>query len=262
MEILIAILILGFLGLLFGIGLAVASKKLAVQVDPKLEQVQHLLPGSNCGACGNPGCFGFAESLLRGKSTVDGCRVCSEEAREKIANIMGLALEKQTKKIATLHCNGGRKIKNKYLYVGINDCIAANLVLGGQKACVFACLGFDTCVKACPFGAISMSPEALPVVDKVKCRSCNRCVLACPKKLFSLVSVIHNVYVACSSHDLGKDVKAVCPVGCIACKLCEKTCKFNAIHVIDNLAVIDYHKCTSCGDCVKVCPAKTIRIRE
>ncbi len=262
MEILIAILILGFLGLLFGIGLAVASKKLAVQVNPKLEQVQHLLPGSNCGACGSPGCFGFAESLLSGKSTVDGCRVCSEEAREKIANIMGLALEKQTKKIATLHCNGGRKIKDKYLYEGVNDCIAANLVLGGQKACVFACLGFDTCVEACPFGAISMSPEALPVVDKVKCRSCNKCVLACPKKLFSLVSVTHSVYVACSSHDLGKDVKAVCPVGCIACKLCEKTCKFDAIHVVDNLAVIDYHKCTSCGDCVKVCPVKTIRIRE
>ncbi len=262
MEILIAILILGFLGLLFGIGLAVASKKLAVQVNPKLEQVQHLLPGSNCGACGSPGCFGFAESLLSGKSTVDGCRVCSEEAREKIANIMGLALEKQTKKIATLHCNGGRKIKDKYLYEGVNDCIAANLVLGGQKDCVFACLGFDTCVAACPFGAISMSSEALPVVDKVKCRSCNRCVLACPKKLFSLVSVTHSVYVACSSHDLGKDVKAVCPVGCIACKLCEKTCKFDAIHVVDNLAVIDYHKCTSCGDCVKVCPVKTIRIRE
>ena len=262
MEILIAILILSILGLLFGIGLAVASKRLAVQVDPKLEAVQHLLPGSNCGACGNPGCFGFAESLLSGKSTVDGCRVCSEEVREKIANIMGLALEKQTKKIATLHCNGGRKVKDKYLYEGVNDCIAANLVLGGQKACVFACLGFGTCVAACPFGAISMSLEDLPVVDKVKCRSCNKCVLACPKKLFSLVSVTHNVYVACSSHDIGKDVKAVCPVGCIACKLCEKACKFDAIHVIDNLAVIDYHKCTSCGDCVKVCPTKTIRIRE
>jgi len=262
MEILFATIILGSLGLIFGVGLAIASKKLAVQIDPKLDQVQHLLPGANCGACGNPGCFGFAENLLAGKSTLESCRVCTEEAKEKIAGIMGLALEKQTKKIAALHCNGGRSIKDKYLYDGINDCISANLVLGGQKSCVFACLGFGTCLKACPFGAISMSEEALPVVDKIKCRSCNRCVLVCPKKLFSLVSVTYPVYVACSSHDFGKDVKNVCAVGCIACKLCERACKFDAIHVIDNLAVIDYHKCTSCKECVKVCPAKTISIRE
>lgn len=261
MEILIAILVLGTLGLIFGIGLAIASKKLAVAANPKLDQVQHLLPGSNCGACGNPGCFGFAESLLGGKSVVEGCRVCSDESREKIAKVLGLALEKQTKKIAILNCNGGLRVKNKYLYDGVNDCIGANLVLGGQKICVFACLGFGTCVKVCPFGALSMSAEALPVVDKVKCRACNKCVLICPKKLFSLVAVANTVYVACSSHDAGKDVKSVCSVGCIACKLCEKACKFDAIQVIDNLAVIDYHKCTSCGECVKVCPAKTILVR-
>jgi len=262
MEILIAVLVLGILGAVFGIGLAIASKKLAIQANPKLEEVQHLLPGSNCGACGDAGCFGFAESLVSGKATIEGCRVCSEESKQKIARVMGIALEKQNKKIATLHCNGGLQVKDKYLYDGIGDCIAANLVLAGQKACVFACLGFDTCKKACPFGAISMSAEALPVVDKVKCRSCNKCVLACPKKLFTLVAVNNTVYVACNSHDLGKDVKSVCPVGCIACKLCEKACKFDAIHVIDNLAVIDYRKCTSCKECVKVCPTKTIRIRE
>ena len=261
MEILIAILVLGFLGLLFGVGLAIASKKLAVQVNPKLEEVQHLLPGSNCGACGNPGCFGFAENLLAGKTALDNCRVCGDETKEKIARVMGVALEKQTKKIATLHCNGGRQVKDKYLYNGIDDCISASLVLGGPKSCVFACIGFSTCVKACPFGAISMSAEALPVVDKIRCRSCNKCVLACPKKLFSLVSVTYPVYVGCSSHDSGREVKNVCPVGCIACKLCEKACKFDAIAVLDNLAVIDYHKCTSCQECVKVCPAKTIGIR-
>ena len=261
MEILIAILILGFLGVSFGIGLAIAAKRFAVEINPKIEEVQHLLPGSNCGVCGNPGCFGFAESLVNGKSTAEGCRVCSDESREKIANVLGLVLEKKNKKIATLHCNGGLKVKDKYLYDGVNDCITANLVLGGQKSCVFACLGFNTCVKACPFNAITMSDESLPLVDQAKCRSCNICVLVCPKKLFSLISVTHNVYVACSSHDLAKDIKSVCSVGCIACKLCEKTCQLDAIHIIDNLAVIDYHKCTSCGECVKVCPAKTIRVR-
>ncbi len=262
MEILIAILILGLLGLVFGLGLAVASKKFAVQVNPKLEEVQQLLPGSNCGACGNPGCFGFAENLVSGKGQLESCRVCNDESKAKIAKLLGLALVKQNKKIATLHCNGGLRVKDRYLYNGINDCISANLVLGGQKSCVFACLGLGTCVKACPFGAIQISAQGLPVVDKIKCRSCNKCVLACPKRLFSLVSVTNTVYIACSSHDFGKEVKNVCPVGCVACRLCEKTCKFDAIHVVDNLAVIDYHKCTSCQDCVKVCPAQTIRVKE
>mgnify|MGYP001765796886 CR=1 FL=1 len=261
MEILSAILVLGILGLIFGIGLAAAAKKFAVEVNPKLEEVAHLLPGSNCGACGNPGCFGFAESLISGKSQPEGCRVCNDEIREKIAKILGVAVTKQNKKVSTLHCNGGTRVKDKYLYNGINDCIAANLVLGGQKSCVYACLGFGTCVQACPFGAISMSSEGLPVVDKNKCRSCNKCVLACPKKLFSLIAINNPVYVACSSHDLGRDVKNVCPVGCIACRLCEKACKFDAIHVIDNLAMIDYHKCTSCLACVKACPTKAIRVR-
>ncbi|MFH0918681.1 MAG: RnfABCDGE type electron transport complex subunit B, partial [Candidatus Omnitrophota bacterium] len=96
MEILIAILVLGILGLIFGIGLAIASKKFAVAANPKLDQIQHLLPGSNCGACGNPGCFGFAESLVSGKSVVEGCRVCTDESREQIAKVLGLALAKQS----------------------------------------------------------------------------------------------------------------------------------------------------------------------
>lgn len=252
---------LGLLGLFFGIGLAIASKRLAVQVDPRLERIAGLLPGSNCGACGAPGCFGFAESLLAGKMGPDGCRVSSEEIKEKIAGVLGQKLEKKIKKTAVLHCNGGTRVRNKFLYRGIESCAAANLVLGGQKECVYGCLGFGDCVKVCPFGAIKMSAEGLPVVDINKCRACNKCVLACPKKLFSLTPASGKVYVACSSHDLGKDTKAVCCVGCIACRLCEKACKFDAIQVLDNVALIDYNKCTSCGECVKVCPAKTIKVR-
>lgn len=261
MGIIIPILTLGILGLLFGIGLAIASKRFAVKVDVRLEKIHGLLPGSNCGACGGAGCFGFAEGLLSGKFSADACRVSDEAIKEKIAHLLGQKLEKKVKKVAVLYCNGGAKVKDRVLYQGIEDCVAVNLVLGGQKECVFGCLGFGTCVKVCPFGAIKMSEDGLAVVDESKCKACNKCVLVCPKKLFKLVPVAGKVYVACSSHDLGKDTKAACPVGCIACKLCEKACKFDAIHVIDNLAVIDYTKCTSCGECVKVCPMKTIRIR-
>ncbi len=232
-----------------------------MQVDPRLDRIHGLLPGSNCGACGGAGCFGFAESLLSGKLGVEACRVSEEKVKEQIAEILGKRLEKKVKTVATLHCFGGTRVKERFLYQGIQDCVAANLVLGGQKECVFGCLGLGSCERICPFGAIKMSDEGLPIVDANKCKACNKCVLICPKKLFSLIPLTGKVYVACSSHDSGKDTRAVCPVGCIACHKCEQVCPVNAIHVIDNLAVIDYNKCTSCGECVKACPVKTIRVR-
>lgn len=247
--------------MIFGIGLAVASKKLSVAVDGRLETISGLLPGANCGACGGAGCFGFAEGLLSGKFNIDACRVSEEKVKEKIAQLLGQSVDKKAKKSALLHCNGGIKVKDRFIYEGIEDCVAANLVLGGQKECVFGCLGFGDCQRVCPFGAISMSAENIAVVDEAKCKACNKCVLACPKKLFALVPIAAKVFVACNSHDSGKETKAACPVGCIACKLCEKACNFEAIKVVDNLAVIDYHKCTSCGECVKACPVKCIRIR-
>jgi len=260
MEILSAILILGFLGLLFGVGLAVSSKKLAVQVDEKVEKVFHLLPGANCGACGNPGCFGFAESLVGSKSAIDACRVTNDASKEEIARILGQSLEKMVKRTAVVHCQGGRKAQDRYNYQGIKDCLAASFILGGNKSCIFGCLGLGTCVKVCPFGAISMSDEMLPVIDPKICRACNKCVLACPKKIISLTPITGVVTVCCNSHDFGKDVKSVCPVGCIGCKICEKACKFGAMTVINNLAVIDYHKCTSCAACAKACPTQAIQI--
>ncbi len=262
MDILIPILSLGALGLLFGMGLAIASKKLAVETDPRLDKIVGLLPGANCGACGGAGCFGFAESILSGKTKIDACRVADDKIKEQIAQALGRKLEKRIKSVAVLRCNGGIKVKDRFLYQGIEDCVAANLALAGQKECVWGCLGFGDCERVCPFDAIKMSGEGLPIVDANKCKACNKCVLACPKKLFSLVPVTHPVYVACSSHDLGKDVMAACPVGCIACKKCEKACPVDAIHVIDNLAVIGYDKCISCGKCVEVCPTKCIKKRE
>jgi Na+-translocating ferredoxin:NAD+ oxidoreductase RNF subunit RnfB len=261
MEILIPILILGSLGLLFGVGLGIASKKLAVQADPRIEKVHGLLPGTNCGACGGAGCFGFAEGLLSGKFSLAGCKVSTDAQKEKIAGFLGQKIEKTAKKVAAPRCFGGKKVKDKFIYQGLRDCAAANLVLGGQKECFYGCLGFGSCVKICPFGAITMSVEDIPVVNEVKCKACTKCVLVCPKKLFTLTPVSSTVYVACASRDCGKDTLGCCPVGCIACGACVKACKFNAITITSNLAVIDYEKCTSCGDCIKVCPAKTIKKR-
>ncbi|MDD5079613.1 MAG: RnfABCDGE type electron transport complex subunit B [Candidatus Omnitrophica bacterium] len=260
MDILLPVMSLGLLGLLFGIGLAFASKKFEVKVDPRLEKIQGILPGVNCGACGQAGCAGFAEALLEGKVLADGCKVADDKVKEAIAVLLGQKLEKKIKKVARLRCNGGKKVKDRFIYKGVKDCLSAKLHLGGQKQCLEGCLGFGTCAKACPFSAITMSEEGLPVVDIQKCKACNKCAQVCPKKLFSLVPINNKVIAACSLHEPGKDTKTVCPVGCIACKICEKACKYDAIHVIDYLAVIDHNKCTSCGECVKVCPAKTITI--
>jgi Na+-translocating ferredoxin:NAD+ oxidoreductase RNF subunit RnfB len=259
MEIIIPVIILGLLGAAFGIGLAFASKKLHVETDPKLEKIQGLLPGANCGACGQAGCFGLAEAIIEEKASVEACRVLDDKNKEGIAKILGQKIEKKVKQIAVLHCNGGKKIANRFKYQGPNDCVSAIIQLGGFKECVYGCLGLGNCVRACPFGALSISDSGLPVVDIKKCKACNKCVSACPKKLFSLIPVNQTVFVACRSHDTGKDTKAVCQTGCISCKICEKVCKTHAIQVSNHFAVIDYNKCTSCAECVKACPVKAIR---
>ena len=262
MDILTPILTLSGLGFLFGLSLSLAAKKFCVQIDPRIEKVFSKLPGANCGACGRPGCMGFTESLIKGECEIDRCTVSDTDAKKEIAKLLGVELKTRVKKVALLRCQGGIKAKNKFVYKGVQDCIAANLVMGGAKACDYGCIGLDTCAIICPFGAISMGSDNLPKIDISKCTACGKCVEACPKKLFSLVPVDKPIYIACSSHNLGKDVMKVCPVGCITCRKCEKVCPSEAIKIIDNLAVIDYDKCNSCGECVEVCPTKVIVKRE
>lgn len=263
MELLIPVLTLTLLGLSFGVSLALAAKKFCVSSDKRLEMVLQVLPGVNCGACGMPGCCGFAESLISGSCGMERCSVMGQESRIKIAEILGIAFQQKEKLVAVCHCNGGKnRVKDKFEYNGIKDCVSANLVMSGPKECSYGCLGFGTCVQVCPFGAISLSPDDLPVVDASKCKACNRCVEICPKGLFSLVPEKTKVLVACRSQDIAKITKGICSLGCIGCRLCQKTCKFDAIKVVGNVAVIDYQKCTSCLECVKVCPVKCIQLRK
>ncbi|MDP3142777.1 MAG: RnfABCDGE type electron transport complex subunit B [Candidatus Omnitrophota bacterium] len=259
MEILVPVLSLSFLGLVFGVGLAIAAKKLCVTSDPRLVEVLANLPGANCGACGKAGCSGFAEALIRSECTVDKCVVSNAGHREAIAKILGVEAKPRIKAVAQLHCNGGKnRTKNKFVYTGIKDCIAANLVMGGQKACSYGCLGFGSCEHVCPFGAITMSEEDLPVVNEAKCTSCGKCVAICPKRLFTLQMAEKKYFTACASRDFGKSVLDVCSAGCIACGKCEKACPVKAIKVINNLAVFDYKTCQNTGECLKVCPTHAI----
>lgn len=260
-SILVSILSMGGLGLVLGGGLAFASKKLAVKTDPRVDAIIEVLPGANCGACGYPGCSGLARSIVENKAPLNTCPVGGAEAAAKIAKIMGVTeIDNDVdKKIARVLCQGGKtEAKLKSDYRGVKSCRGASLVNGGPKSCPFACIGFGDCIKVCPGGGITMGNNGLPVIDEEKCVGCGLCVKECPKSVIALTSIKNEVHVRCRSTLKGKDTRNVCSIGCIGCGRCEKACPFDAIHVKDNVAVIDYDKCRNCMKCVESCPTKCI----
>ncbi len=259
-DILLATLVVSAIGLLIGLFLGVASKKLEVPVDEKEAKVRELLPGANCGGCGYAGCDACAKAIAIGEAAADVCPVASSDVHVEIAEVMGSSVEASERQVAYVDCVGTcDKSKINSTYYGPKDCKLASGIGGnGSKACNYGCMGFGSCVKVCAFDAIHVV-DGVAVVDKEKCTACGMCVAECPNNIIEMVPYKSKVFVACSSTDKGKDVKKVCSIGCIGCKLCEKACEYDAIHVNDNLAKIDYDKCTNCGACVKVCPIKVIQ---
>jgi len=250
------LLILGALGILFGFGLFIASRVFFVEIDPRVGQICEALPGANCGACGLAGCSGFAKAIVHGSVPVDACIPGGEHVAHLVADIMGVEATTKDKEVAVLRCHG-KDVESRFDYQGLPTCQAAHNTLGGNKACIYGCLMYGDCEKACPFDAIQMV-DGFPVVDEEKCTSCGNCVDACPRDLYTLKPLKSLVHVTCQSLDKAKDVMKICKVGCIGCKKCEKACKFEAIHITNFLSEIDYSKCTSCGLCVKACPTDAI----
>jgi len=246
------------LGVIFGAGLAIASAKLKVARDPRLDEIVELLPGGNCGACGYAGCEAMAEALLAGKVNSSACTLAPPDVAERVAEIAGTSVGETKKRVAVVFCRA-EGVGERFEYWGVADCAAAALAQGGSSACPYACLGLGTCASVCPFDAITMGGDGLPHINPAKCVACGKCVAACPRGIIALVPMDHHVHVLCSSHDKGALVRKLCKAGCIACKLCEKVCKFDAIKVVDNVARIDYDKCTLCGACIEVCPRGIIR---
>ena len=262
MDIIIAALVLGVMGLVFGLVLTATSKIFAVPSNPQRDAVREALPGANCGGCGYPGCDGCADAIASGKAPADACPVCSAEAKAKIAEIMGAEVpDASNRKIARVLCQGDcESAKQKFEYQGIQDCNSACTVGDGYKSCKFACLGLGTCVKVCPFDAIHIDPvKKLPVVDEEKCAACGKCVAACPKSVLELASVKNEVALLCRNTDKLKAVMDVCKTGCIGCQKCMKACKFEAITMVNNLPVIDYDKCRGCRMCAEACPTGAIK---
>lgn len=254
------VIFLAVLAIIFGVGLAITAAKFAVKIDPRIEKIRDVLPGANCGACGFAGCQGYAEAVVTNPEIKPNlCTPGKETVAEAIAEITGKKAERLEPKIARVLCQGGDHCASrKVIYQGIKDCTAAFLASGGDKGCSYACLGYGTCVRACPFEAMEMSGDNIPLIDTGKCTACGICAQVCPKKVIEILSIDKEVLIRCSSKDKGSITKKNCSVGCIACGICVRTCPFEAITMENNLARINLDKCRVCGLCVPKCPTKTI----
>lgn len=259
LGILASTLVVGLTGIIIAVLLNFAGEKFKVEVDEKEIAVREALPGNNCGGCGYPGCDGLAAAIAKGEAPVSGCPVGGDAVTAAIASIMGTQAEVGTRMAAVVKCAGTcEKAVSQYQYVGPKSCrLAQNNPNGGSKACVHGCTGFGDCKAACPFGAIEII-DGIAVVMKEKCKACGKCVAACPKHLIELIPYEAEHVVVCNSKDKGIEVKKACQSGCIGCGLCARNCSEGAIAVTNNLAQIDYEKCTNCGTCREKCPVKII----
>lgn len=252
---------LTLLGVVAAFVLSTAARKFHVEVDPKVELIMSSLPGSNCGACGNPSCFMVAEGIASGTLEPNTCVAGGQSVADEIAGIIGAATCDFVAMVSARNCGGGLNAVRALEYSGVHSCNSAARLAGGPLVCEAGCIGYGDCLRACPFGAISMDARSLPVIDCDLCTGCGICVHECPRGqmgLLQLVSDRAQIVVRCNAHDKPALRKKGCPVCCIACKRCEKACPHDAIHVIDLNAVVDHDRCTGCGACVAICPQRCI----
>lgn len=258
-NIVTALILMLCLGAFVGLFLGVAAIVFKVKVNEKEEKILEALPGNNCGGCGYPGCQGLANAIANGKAPANQCPVGGEETGKKIAKILGTTVTEKKRMVAFVACKAHcEDITLDYNYYGVEDCRMLGFVPnGGPKSCNEGCLGYGTCVKACPFDAIKVV-DGVAKVDRDKCKACGRCVEACPKKLISLIPYDAKYAVPCSNKQKGAVTSKQCKVGCIGCTLCAKNCPNDAVTIESFNATIDYDKCENCGICAEKCPRKTI----
>ncbi|WMC92423.1 RnfABCDGE type electron transport complex subunit B [Kineothrix sp. MB12-C1] len=255
----IAVAMIGAIGLFVGVFLGVAAIKFHVEVDEREEAVLAALPGNNCGGCGFPGCSGLAAAIVKGEAAVNACPVGGEAVGKAVAQIMGVEAEAATRMVAFVECQGDcDKTTRDYEYSGVEDCrMMAYVPGGGPKTCNYGCHGYGNCVRVCPFDAIHVV-NGVAVVDRDACKACGKCVEECPKELIKMIPYDAMYVVACNSKDKGPVTTKACSVGCIGCQLCKKNCPSEAVDVVEFNATIDYEKCIECGVCMEKCPKKTI----
>jgi RnfABCDGE-type electron transport complex B subunit len=253
-------LVLGGVGLFFGFLIALANKKFHVWEDPRIDEVEELLPSTNCGACGLPGCRAFAEAVVSGEQQPSACTVMGAEDKEDIASYLGVDAGEENKRIARLLCAGGKNEAVRHSdYSGFETCKAAAAVAGGGKGCTWGCLGLADCEVSCLLDAIYMNEDALPVVIPELCTACNDCVVTCPKDLFELMPIEQKLIVQCKNLLNGDAAEDLCSVACNTCNKCVADSEPGVIEIIDNLAVINYEKnALTDPKAILRCPTKAI----
>ncbi len=236
-------LVLGGVGLFFGFLIAMANKKLYVWEDPRIDDVEELLPSTNCGACGQPGCRAFAEAVVAGKVQPSNCTVMGPDDVADVASYLGVDAGEANKRVARLLCAGGKNEAARYSdYTGLASCKAAAAVAGGGKGCTWGCLGLADCEASCDQDAIYMNDDLLPVVIPELCTACNDCVIACPKDLFQLMPMEQKLIVQCKNLLKGDAAEDLCSVACNTCNRCVADSEPGVIEMINNLAVVNYEK--------------------
>lgn len=258
------IVILSALGLVLALVLFFIAKKFKVEEDPRIDEVEKVMPGANCGGCGFAGCRAFADAAVKAPNLDNNfCPVGGNEVMKKVGAILGYEIKEKAPMVAVVRCNGTCTNRPKTnVYDGFQSCKVKAALYSGDTGCSYGCLGCGDCVAACKFGAITMNPETgLPVVDEEKCTACGACAKACPKHVIELRNKGPRgmrVFVSCINHDKGPVAKKACAAACIGCGICVKTCTKGAIVLDNNVAYIDSEKCKLCRECEAMCPTGAI----
>ena len=258
-NVLIAFGVVSAISLLLGVLLALISHFFAVEEDETVKKIRACLPGVNCGACGYKGCDDYASAVASGAAKPNLCVPGAESTAAELGAILGVSVEAPEDYIAFVHCNGHcEATATKAHYSGVSTCKAASMLYGGPGACHYGCLGLGDCAASCPANAICLK-DGVAHVDSSLCIGCGLCRTVCPKGIISMIKQETKVVVLCSNKEKGAVSRKSCQNACIACKMCVKACEFGAIEVKDNLAQIDYTKCTQCGKCADACPVGCLK---
>ncbi len=239
----IPVAVLGTIGLVCGIAIAVIARKFSVAENPLVAQIAALLPGANCGGCGYAGCEAYARAVAEEGAPLNKCNACDAKLLEEFARLTGRdAGAVGPKKVAVVFCTGALDVAaRRFAYNGVADCAAAQATAGGDKTCAFGCLGYGSCARACPQGAIVVE-GGIARVDASKCVGCGACEKICPRHVIRVVPAEHHIHVLCSSKDKGAKVRGYCGRGCLGCSLCTKLDATGTLSMDGALAAVDYSK--------------------
>lgn len=252
------------LAFVLGILLGFFEEFFKVETDPMIAAVREALPGVNCGACGFPGCDGYAAAVASRSTEINLCAPGGVSAVKKLSELLGINAS-MNPAVAVLACQGSKKhAPKKAEYNGVETCRAAKLSTGGTKLCSWGCLGFGDCALVCQFDALHIGDDGLPHVDYEKCTGCKKCITECPQQLFREVPKdrLGSMAMCSNRNPLKPMIMKTCKVGCIKCELCVKNCPEKCITMTNGIPAVDYEKCTSCGLCAEKCPMNVFKMLQ